>query len=455
MEFNGYLYATVEGVNYKVDTSELFSDRVWSDRVNTGSWKASLFLHFPVGTLSITPNREDLIYNPHTIATLETAYEAAIRTITHDIQDRVNQCATYNDACKQTYQLRTRFSSITKNPPTFKHPSRPNEELSRFVYITIPDDTHIGHLKKVKYGRGRDGNLTHDGWQDKQELRIDLAAENTTLLWCPEKTPHLRERLKTLTARRNVLYLLLKGPNKDAIINLLTQELPQSFDIEDLSTIQYYQRPRTVATKKVPTLTGRITTSDIDPDRAFKVIKDPCGAIRYNDTTYTTYEIDYLRCTLDTFNDYQRIQDIVLLPDNAKNSKLAKQLTDFLPIAHGRIEALLAAHKETLIAYQLKEKVFGHAHIPYHWRYDQQRLDSPLFKGIRKYLTLNDDKPERLIHAARLLNLSSPSPSPTALEEAQTFYDKYKVFFETPIDLENAPILLTAYDFYLEHHTPC
>lgn len=142
-----YLAANIGGVVYPIDCDHI--------QANNGlvlygiySSNANLILNFPIGTLSITPNREDLSYTNDTIEKIKAAYLFA-RAQAHDLLNTlIHACPTYEDACVKYQRIaNVLYSWKWATGKTLYHPSKPGLPISPFIELPT------NNLKEIKQRR--------------------------------------------------------------------------------------------------------------------------------------------------------------------------------------------------------------------------------------------------------------------------------------------------------------
>ena len=442
-QFNEGLYAVVGHVIYQIDTRERFK---WISFLNsTYAWKCNLFIHCEVGQLSITPNRENLQYNNTTTTYLENTLRNAKKQIHTYIEETLLQCPTYNAACKQLVPMRSILNSIGWWNDSFRHPEQPNEPISSYIIIPLPEEVEAACTTKSRRGPLRIGY-----WINKNNLKIAIDNEDE-LLWCPKKTPYLAERLRNIPHTTHTK-LILRGGDQDTLTELFNNELLTPVVTDNLS--DYRIEPRTSSNRKglIKTLTSdTINTNELDPDYdAYLCINNDC--VVYQERQYSLYTITGAKNTLDNFADY-RIRHIALLPKSRWNSKITKELPDALPLITQRITQLVNLYddeiKNTLL---LQNNIHKRTLISLAKKYQHDLRHSPFFTGLQQFKE-TPYRIQNLIQTAYEFRIPLPEPDNTQLEAHNAFYQRYKPFIDYDINVDDHATLLHAYEKYLEQTT--
>lgn len=442
--FNGFLYAVVGNVIYQVPSKQLFNNK--NEIYNQDySWKGNLFIRCEIGKLSIVPNREDLQYNDTTVDYLEAKVSKAKDIIQEYIKTAIPLCPTYNSACKQFGPLRVALSSMRWWSDSFTHPERPNEPISSYVTIPLPEEVEAAFTTTR-----RRGPLRIHHWTEKDHIKIDVDGEYT-LLWCPKKTPYLAERLRNIQ-HSNTTKLILRGGDQDTLTELFNNELLTPVVTHNLS--DYQVEPRTSSNRKglIKTLTSdTINTNELDPDYdAYLCINNNC--VVYQERQYSLYTITGAKNTLDNFADY-RIRHIALLPKSRWNSKITKELPDALPLITQRITRLVNLYddeiKNTLL---LQNNIHKCTLIRLAKKYQHDLRHSPFFTGLQQFKE-TPYRIQNLIQTAYEFRIPLPEPDNTQLEAHNAFYQRYKPFIDYDINVDDHATLLHAYEKYLEQTT--
>jgi len=442
-EFNGELYVVVGHVIYQINTQELFKGINFLNRTYT--WKCNLFIHCEVGQLSITPNRENLQYNTTTTTCLENTLRNAKKQIHAYIEETILQCPTYNAACKQLGPMRGILNSIGWWNDSFRHPEQPNEPISSYIIIPLPENIEVAFTTK-----SRRGPLRIDHWIKKNYIKLAIDNEYT-LFWCPKKTSYIAERLRNIP-HTTPTKLILRGGDQDTLTELFNNELLTPVVTHNLSN--YQVEPRTSSNRKgrIKTLTSDIiNTNELDPDYdAYLCINNDC--VVYQGRQYNLYTITGAKNTLDNFAGYS-IRHIALLPKSRWDSKITKELPNALPLITQRITQLVNLHddeiKNTLL---LQNNIHKRTLINLAKKYQHGLRHSPFFTGLQQFKE-TPYRIQNLIQTAYESHIPLPEPDNTQLEAHNAFYQRYKPFIDYDINVDDHATLLHAYEKYLEQTT--
>lgn len=444
--FNGFLYAVVGNVIYRVPSSQLFNinSNVYKQ---DSSWKGNLFIRCEIGKLSIVPNREDLQYNDATVDYLKAKVTRAKEIIQEHAKTAIPLCPTYNSACKQFGPLRVALSSMGWWNDSFTHPERPNEPISSYVTIPLGDDVDAAMTTR---GHRRRSNSTYriDHWVNKDHIKLNMD-EKYELLWCPKKTPYLAERLR-LISNTDRQYIVLRGGNQDELVTRFNNELLIPVITRDLSHYQAGSRSTSKRTATYRLLDGgTIHSNDLNAETDSFVRMDGNLAV-YNEKTYTPSTITMGKNALASFRETYGYRYIIQIPKSRWNCKLTKKFPEALPLILETLTQLISNYtdeiKDALVLNQVPHH-YDLIRVADNYRHDLR--NSPFFNGLQRYRS-TPTKITNLINAATAFDLPLPAVDPTQVETAKAFYEQYRPFVDYRIDCNTHPQLIAAYETYLE-----
>lgn len=444
--FNGFLYAVVGNVIYRVPTNQLFNnnDGIYNQDY---SWKGNLFIRCEIGKLSIVPNREDLQYNDTTVNYLEAKVSKAKETLQEHIRTTIPLCPTYNSACKQFGPLRVALSSMRWWNDNFTHPERPGEPISSYVAIPLGEDVDAAITTQGRRRRSN-GTCRIDHWVGKDHIKLNMDTKYE-LLWCPKKTPYLAERLRQVS-NTDRQCIVLRGGNQDELVARFNNELLIPVTTRDLS---HYQADSHSTGKR--TATQRLINGDtihnniLDATHDSFVRMDGNLAV-YNEKTYTPSEIMLGKNALDSFLETRGYRYIIQIPKSRWNCKLTKEFPEALPLILKNLTQLIGLYtdeiKDALVLNQVPNR-YDLINMADTYRHDLRC--SPFFNGLQHYRS-TPTKITNLIHAATALGLPLPTVNPARVETTKAFYEQYRPFIDYHIDCNTHPQLIAAYETYLE-----
>lgn len=444
--FNGFLYAVVGNVIYRVPTNQLFNNNDGIYNQDYG-WKGNLFIRCEIGKLSIVPNREDLQYNDTTVNYLEAMVSKAKETLQEHIKTTIPLCPTYNSACKQFGPLRVALSSMRWWNDNFTHPERPDEPISSYVAIPLGEDVDAA-ITTQGYRRRSNSTCRIDHWVGKDHIKLSMDTKYE-LLWCPKKTPYLAERLRQIS-NTDRQCIVLRGGNQDELVARFNNELLIPVTTRDLS---HYQADSHSTGKR--TTTQRLINGDtlynniLDATRDSFVRMDGSLAV-YNEKTYTPSEITLGKNALDSFRETGDYRYIIQIPKSRWNCKLTKEFPEALPLILENLTQLIGLYtdeiKDALVLNQVPHR-YNLISMADTYRHDLRC--SPFFNGLQHYRS-TPTKIANLINAAMAFGLPLPTVNPARVETAKAFYEQYRPFIDYRIDCNTHPQLIAAYETYLE-----
>ena len=94
-------------VSYKIETKNLGEHGVEAKEFFKSNFK-DIVLSIPNGSVDLTPNREELVYSPRTIATLVAALENMVTVVTEHLQVGLNDAKTIREAFTSAIAIRQR-----------------------------------------------------------------------------------------------------------------------------------------------------------------------------------------------------------------------------------------------------------------------------------------------------------------------------------------------------------
>lgn len=422
-----YLAANIGGVIYPIDLDHIQANNELV-LYNIHSTNANLILNFPIGTLSITPNREDLSYTNDTIEKIKAAYLLA-RAQAHDLLNTlIHACPTYEDACIKYQRIATvLYNWRWATSKTLFHPSEPEQAISPYIELPTIELQPIKDSHRCKYPK-LNGYIA----------RLNLN-HNYQLWYCPPKTKHIKERLAKIPFDSNYKFVFFKETEQQNITQL-TQLLQPLFGsnitYHDLTTLIYTPpKPKSSLTTQYKTLSNP-AIYPFNPSKSWYYL--PTNGDSFEDLLWP------LTTVLDACQllGIER-NSVILLPKSKRNIIQKHNLIHLTPILK-EIPRLIHLHAKELSEYQIQQP-FDHDFTVVFAKMFQNHDDEILRTDIQA-LNIDHSPQIRLLHSLKTdLGINIP-PNTTYEEKLKNFYEKYRCLIDNRITDET---LITAYLHYI------
>jgi hypothetical protein len=441
----GRLNAVIGHVKYEINPYNLFKDTPEQLKM-TKYVRGNINFRFGIGELSVTPNREELIYDNKTIKTIETRILETQKTLIEDTKQAIANCATYEEACIKFTPLRLALQSCGWwDDKELIHPSRPGEPISRYITF-VPDESMM--IAELEYNRY--GYANKLSWLVK--TNIDLS-QKITLLWLNPKTKRQLEYVKAYKYRK-------EDGTQTYLINATdineVQKKFENYTANEITTIDL--RPYVSAVKQT-TRTNNPTYSVKCLFGGSKYIKD-VNQFDYAvlmDGAYDAInkwgqsEIALAKKVYQSFTN-ESIGDLVLIPKSSWRLAKKEGWPNFIEAANETIPAMIKEHLNDLIKIRSLLKS-THATELDSWLSDNRHTE--LFGPLKKF---RDTFTPRYIDGERGNIFCMADRYGVEIREDQglvmelhKLYLRYQPFFTHEINLRKFPNLLIAYETYLEN----
>ncbi len=424
-----YLAANIGGVVYPINHTHLQSNDglVFYDVYSSNT---SLILNFPIGALSITPNREDLSYTDDTIEKIKAAYLLARAQAHHLLNTLIHTCPTYEDACVKYQHIATvLYNWKWATGKTLYHPSKPGLSISPYVELPTIELQIIRKHPRYKYPR-------LDGYIAKISLN-----HNYQLWYCPPKTKHIKERIAELPYDSNDQLFLFFKETAQCDIAQLKQLLQPIFgnDItyHDLTTLIYTPpKPKSSLTTQYKTLSNP-TIYPFNPSKSWYYL--PTNGDSFEDLLWP------LTTILDACQLLGIEHNSVILLPKSKRSVIQKHnLKHLTPILLKEIPHLIHLHTKELSEYQT-QKLLNHDYT-FVFANIFRNHDNEILRTDIQALNLDHSPQIQLLHSLKTgLGINIP-PNTTYKEKLSNFVSKYRCLIDNRITDE---LLVTAYLHYI------
>lgn len=111
----GYLYVHIGNVIYRVENSTISSS---TDASRLEGWSTVTVLNAPIGSLDMTPSRDELRYTARTVETLKLVIEQYISASQMKVQAEVNRASTMTEAATIVAKLHDKNFPFSTEAPT-------------------------------------------------------------------------------------------------------------------------------------------------------------------------------------------------------------------------------------------------------------------------------------------------------------------------------------------------
>jgi len=207
----------------------------------------SLFLNFPVGSLSISPSRESLSYDPATIKTLTDRCCVVAKAIINQAIKDLDAQPTLYDARKFVYATVDRYNTVTAAVCDLALKGKikwRGQEIPVAVAIDLPVDFSNGIASITSYERRHHWKNFQKGMVWSGQLNVKLLSSKDDhycprIIWAPKigsKTySTLRHNYPLTGQRTHVDLYIFTGMTYQVLVDYcLAKGLPEPINIEDL-----------------------------------------------------------------------------------------------------------------------------------------------------------------------------------------------------------------------------
>lgn len=422
-----FLNVCIGNVLYTVSHEELFKDKTQYFYGTYGN-PGNIVLHFPIGELDVTPNREDLNYSDRTILKLETAYLKARDEIVTTTQSLINQCASYEEACVKYIHLATAlYHWRWANGRTLYHPSQPYIEISTIV--TLPD--HCKPCTNLSWSR-RGRSYKIDGNIGKINITSDY-----TLWYYPPNTKYIKERVKEIPQTSNTNHLLFETNNISKIETAFNRLTTTPVTCTDLTKLVYIPPRKSRNTTPLKSIYGH----DIDENYC-----RPEYYVKFNGN-YCAENPKYSRSFLAIVANILSIQteDIVMLPKSKWSQAKKMGLKNFLDELN-YVHNLIKTNAQNLAICKIlnEPKYYNLGQFISNFR-NNPLIPTELNEEINTTFPIPTASIDQLMSVCWNLNINIPEDK-LIKETIQKFYEKYMPIINEKI---TNPIIVQAYHHYI------
>lgn len=401
------LYAIIGHVVYPIAHKDFNNLQYTYDSI------PSLYLKFAIGDLHITINKEDLLYDDHTIEQINQAIETARIELTQKAQDTVLTTPSYNAACCSIAPILPTLKLIRADVETLRHPTEPKKQLSTHINIELPNC--------------RCSKLPTKQLPNASSIVVPVT-KFITVYWIAQTSKYKKEILKTLQNRTADSHFVIIGDDFETLEETLDQELihPVTYHTPSVEPPTRYRNPPTIKCTA-----GYV----VDPyeDNVLCVTLTP--TLHFLDTPFNASHVPTLKKLLNAY-------EFAIIPKSSKAKfKGVSWLTDYLPQLRALCEQNLPIINKlnTLEAHGGHPR-FGISHLrrqyPFH----------PLVTMMDEIITLYQYT--SLLEIATLLKIPLTVDSTLIKGIIQT-QNKYRSVIDNGIE---DPTVIHMVDYYLEHH---
>lgn len=408
------------------------------------TWDSVLLINAPIGTITITPNREELVYDSQTIEFLEHKLTSLRTSIMAQIYRMITQASTYIEACSKVMAYKEALTKLNWwNDNLFIHPSQPNKKLEDIIDLDLPKETDL-NSKYTIYLLSRCKNFK----EGLNTLPIRLNHIINIYYLSPSskyKKYYVAAALEDCL-ESDAFFVLTDDIN--SLITFIKDHIPNAC-VNAIDTNTLYEHPTPEKKNRPPTKNLFMTVYNFTksyplPQQDFVYLLTDGTTIRAAKDTVQKY-ITTIYDFRDLFDTYPRTEIYILPPNKHSLAKNGKSLTEAV---QEYIKGKVDSHKDLLYT----NAVISTLPDPNLWesiKYDPLTNKGVLIDYLKQYTYKNSL--HNIEYLANKYDIPLPTPDKTECEKLLKIYNTYEPLLASKISFADHPEILHAFELYVRN----